>query len=282
MASARRISSHADGRRGTRPRAPRDQRTEWAYIFGAICREGERRRAGHALVRHRRHGGAHRVSPPSIPAPSAVLIVDQAGWHLTPKLAIPDNITAALPPRSPELNPVENVWQFIDNWLSNRIFKSYEDCRAGCQAWNNLIDQPCHVPRHAQMGAWVLINDSTFCATAASAYLLGYTNCGRPSYSTCPSDSNARRRRWLFGVVPEASLAIGLATRNRPASPRDLARCPENMRLACHGPDIQARRLCGLACPENKDIQVHQKPHSGRQDLRQRSLDRRSRTRSSN
>ena len=35
----------------------------------------------------------------------AVLIVDQAGWHLTPKLA-------------PELNPVENVWQFMrDNWL---------------------------------------------------------------------------------------------------------------------------------------------------------------------
>ena len=69
------------------------------------------------------------------PGAHAVLIVDQAGWHLTPKLAIPDNITVlALPPRSPELNPVENVWQFMrDNWLSNRIFKSYEDtgCRTG-------------------------------------------------------------------------------------------------------------------------------------------------------
>ena len=57
----------------------------------------------------------------------------------------PDNITVlALPPRSPELNPVENVWQFMrDNWLSNRIFKSYEDIVAlCCQAWNNLIDQP--------------------------------------------------------------------------------------------------------------------------------------------
>ena len=79
------------------------------------------------------------------PGAHAVLIVDQAGWHLTPKLAIPDNITVlALPPRSPELNPVENVWQFMrDNWLSNRIFKSYEDIVAlCCQAWNNLIDQP--------------------------------------------------------------------------------------------------------------------------------------------
>ena len=97
------------------------------------------------------------------PGAHAVLIVDQAGWHLTPKLAIPDNITVlALPPRSPELNPVENVWQFMrDNWLSNRICKSYEDIVAlCCQAWNNLIDQlEDHVPRHAQMGAWVLIID---------------------------------------------------------------------------------------------------------------------------
>ena len=58
--------------------------------------------------------------------------------------AIPDNINPGAAARSPELNPVENVWQFMrDNWLSNRIFKSYEDIVAlCCQAWNNLIDQP--------------------------------------------------------------------------------------------------------------------------------------------
>ena len=98
------------------------------------------------------------------PGAHAVLIVDQAGWHLTPKLAIPDNITVlALPPRSPELNPVENVWQFMrDNWLSNRIFKSYEDIVALCCQGLEQPHRPTmedHVPRHAQMGAWVLIND---------------------------------------------------------------------------------------------------------------------------
>ena len=79
------------------------------------------------------------------PGAHAVLIVDQAGWHLSPKLAIPDNITIMpLPPRSPELNPVENVWQFMrDNWLSNRIFRSYDDIVAlCCEAWNKLVDQP--------------------------------------------------------------------------------------------------------------------------------------------
>jgi hypothetical protein len=47
----------------------------------------------------------------------------------------------------PELNPVENVWQFMrDNWLSNRVFKSYDDLVDHCcTAWNNLIDQPWRI-----------------------------------------------------------------------------------------------------------------------------------------
>ena len=58
---------------------------------------------------------------------------------------IPSNITLLLlPPRAPELNPVENIWQFLrDNWLSNRIFKSDDEIVAlCCDAWNNLTDQP--------------------------------------------------------------------------------------------------------------------------------------------
>ncbi len=64
----------------------------------------------------------------------AVVILDQAGWHGSKRLQVPDNITLLpLPPRSPELNPVENVWQFIrDNWLSNRVFKSYADILDHC------------------------------------------------------------------------------------------------------------------------------------------------------
>jgi transposase len=79
------------------------------------------------------------------PGAHAVLMLDQAGWHMSAKLAVPANITLlALPPRSPELNPVENVWQSLrENWLSNRVFKSYEDIVAlCCDAWNNLIDRP--------------------------------------------------------------------------------------------------------------------------------------------
>jgi transposase len=82
------------------------------------------------------------------PGAHAVLILDQAGWHLSPKLKVPSNITLlSLPPRAPELNPVENVWQFMrDNWLSNRVFNSYDDIVAHCSdAWNNLVDQPWRI-----------------------------------------------------------------------------------------------------------------------------------------
>jgi transposase len=79
------------------------------------------------------------------PGAHAVLLLDQAGWHVSPKLRVPGNISLVfLPPRSPELNPVENVWQFLrDNWLSNRVFASYEDILDHCcDAWNRLVEQP--------------------------------------------------------------------------------------------------------------------------------------------
>ena len=59
----------------------------------------------------------------------AILIMDQAGWHMSNNLVVPENITILpLPPKSPELNPVENLWHFMrDNWLSNRVFKCERD-----------------------------------------------------------------------------------------------------------------------------------------------------------
>jgi transposase len=62
-------------------------------------------------------------------------------WGHSTELQVPRNITLLpLPPECPELNPVENIWQFMrDNWLSNRVFKSYEDIFDHCcYAWNRL------------------------------------------------------------------------------------------------------------------------------------------------
>ncbi len=134
--------------RGSRPAASRDQRYAWAYLFGAIC---PARGTGAALVlpfANAEMMNLHliEISGKVAPGAHALMVVDGAGWHQTgDKLRVPDNITLLhLPPYSPELNPVENVWAYLrGNKLSNRVFETYEDIvDACCDAWNWLIAQP--------------------------------------------------------------------------------------------------------------------------------------------
>ena len=134
--------------RGSRPPAPRDLRYSWAYLFGAVC---PARDAGAALVLPHANSEAMNlhlaeISSQVVPGAHAVLILDGAGWHQTGgRLRLPDNISLLpLPPYSPQLNPVENVWQFLrQNQLSNRVFDTYHAIvEACCSAWNSLIAEP--------------------------------------------------------------------------------------------------------------------------------------------
>ncbi len=70
-----------------------------------------------------------------------VIIMDGAGWHKSGALNIPENLSVLfLPPYSPELNPTENIWQFLrQKYLSNRVFETWEAIvEACCDAWNRL------------------------------------------------------------------------------------------------------------------------------------------------
>ena len=62
------------------------------------------------------------------------------GTHSSP----PNISLLPLPPYSPELNPVENLWQFLrQNTLANRVFDSYEGIvNVCCDAWNTLLAMP--------------------------------------------------------------------------------------------------------------------------------------------
>ena len=85
------------------------------------------------------------ISRAVAPDAHALVLLDQAGWHGAAALEIPHNLTLLpLPPRAPELNPVENVWRYLrENWLSNRIFRSYDDILDHCcHAWSRLTAQP--------------------------------------------------------------------------------------------------------------------------------------------
>jgi len=73
------------------------------------------------------------------------LVIDRAGWHTSAKLKRPRNITLIpLPPYAPELNPTENIWEYLrKNNLALRVFDDYDAIvEACCTAWNDLIAMP--------------------------------------------------------------------------------------------------------------------------------------------
>jgi transposase len=86
------------------------------------------------------------ISSQVAPGAHAVITLDGAGWHQTGgKLDVPHDISLLpLPSYSPELNPVENIWQFLrQNYLANRVFDTYTAIvDACCDAWNALVAAP--------------------------------------------------------------------------------------------------------------------------------------------
>jgi hypothetical protein len=130
-------------KKGSRPRLPADQRYENAYLFGAIC---PLRGKGAALMlpsQHAGHADASRRDQPQHRRQGARRRPHGQGGLAQDRQT--ENLTIILlPSRSPELNPVENIWQYLrQNWLSNRVFEDYDAIlEAGCEAWNRLIAQP--------------------------------------------------------------------------------------------------------------------------------------------
>jgi DDE superfamily endonuclease len=136
---------------GSRPPMVRDNRHVSAYVFGAICPQ---RALGAGLIMPYANAYAmnehlKEISRHVAVGAHALLLCDGAGWHQSGrKLQVPDNITVlAIPPYSPELNPMENVWQYLrNNKLASLVWESYEAIVDACvSAWNFLIDDPARI-----------------------------------------------------------------------------------------------------------------------------------------
>src|SRR3954471_2864343 len=136
------------GQKGVRPRGVRQQGFASAHLFGAVCPE---RGEGVALILPEVSVAAMGVFlaelSRAVPAGThAALVLDGAGWHVSEGLAVPANLTLIHPPPySPELNPVERVWEYLrDRWLSHRVlaggYQAVVD--AACAAWNALLAEP--------------------------------------------------------------------------------------------------------------------------------------------
>ena len=95
-------------KKGTRPRAVRQQQFEYGYIFGAVCPAKDKalglmNTAG--MIEH-----LSLISQATAKDRQALVIVDRAGWHMTKAIRCFSNVTLLpLPPYSPELNPVEQL-----------------------------------------------------------------------------------------------------------------------------------------------------------------------------
>ena len=74
-----------------------------------------------------------------------VLVVDRAGWHVARKLEVPDNVILwFLPPHSPELNPIEQVWEWLrSHHTRGKLFTRLDDLLDTLSsALKELMDDP--------------------------------------------------------------------------------------------------------------------------------------------
>jgi transposase len=139
--------------RGSRPRRVRQTEYEWVYLYAAVNPATGASSAMLAPNVNTHYMNAHLrfISGQVAEGGHAVLVLDQAGWHVAKGLVVPANLTLLhLPPYSPELNPVERVWAYMrSHYLSNRVFKGYDELfEVTAAAWNRLeqerLKSICH------------------------------------------------------------------------------------------------------------------------------------------
>lgn len=135
-------------KKGTRPRAVKQQQFESTYLYGVVCP---------ATGRHKRHANCEYmyeylklISTATTFGRHVLVIMGGASWHQQDLADDFDNlILLKLPPDSPELNPIEQVWQWLrQNVLANRCFSDYDDIVEQCSiAWNTFIGKKVRVSK---------------------------------------------------------------------------------------------------------------------------------------
>jgi transposase len=132
---------------GSRPRAVKQTQYDYLYVLGAVCPQTGNSAGLLAANINTTTVNAffEQMAKEIAPDVHVALIWDQAGYHTSGLLKVPANITLVpLPPRSPELNPIENLWHYLrsHHW-SNRSYKNYDALReAACDAWQKSCLDP--------------------------------------------------------------------------------------------------------------------------------------------
>ena len=128
---------------GSRPSAVRQTEYQWVYLWAAV-----EPASGQSIAMitptvntHLMNQFLRGLSGTLASDEHAVLVLDNAGWHLAKALQVPANITLLpLPPYSPELNSAERLWLWLrSHQLSNRVYADYDELlRETDRAWLTL------------------------------------------------------------------------------------------------------------------------------------------------
>jgi transposase len=146
---------------GTRPRAIRQQQYLSTYIFGAACPDKDK---SCALILPRVDTDMmqlhlYEISKQIDEDYHAIILMDRASCHTTEKLILPPNLNIVpLPPYSPELNPMEQLWQQLRKLkLSNACYQNYDGIVDACvEAWNMFVSEEDNVKKLCSRD-WALI-----------------------------------------------------------------------------------------------------------------------------
>ena len=177
-----------------------------------------------------------------------VLLLDRAGWHTTRNLVVPKNMTLVfLPSRAPELNPVENIWQYLrQTWLSNRVFETYEAIiEAACEAWRSLLAQPTPSPQSATAAGLTSVrNEGRWYQATVTALFRSARACCHARFAALKSGITSSES---INPAPPASASI-LSLR-RPDRSSEETSCPRRTTV---------RQELGLFLLSNPQDEVHE------------------------
>jgi hypothetical protein len=131
---------------GTRPQAPRQVIRTYLYVFTAVCPALGRMTS---LILPWANTDMMNIFLGQVAEDFSdyfiLMLADQAGWHVSQKLQVPENIRLiSLPPRSPELNPAEHIWEELrEKNFANRAFQDLDEVEDNlCQGLNDIAMDP--------------------------------------------------------------------------------------------------------------------------------------------
>jgi transposase len=143
--------------KGTRPDAIKQQQFESAHIYGAICMTNGKTEAiiSPILSKEIMRDHLELISNATEKGRHAVVIMDGASWHIESMESEFENLSIIkLPPYSPQLNPIEQVWRWLrQHHLANRCFNGYQDIvDSTSYAWNDFRSSKERVKSISYMG----------------------------------------------------------------------------------------------------------------------------------